>query len=122
MGGKGSGAPALTLEQLLERKTFRPHRHDHLLTLPPAIPPVTGGERRRVLANLSPDARRLASALLDSYGPWSAASLTTLRAYALSCERLEALQQQAGDAEHSRAVHREVRCGLALLKALELEK
>jgi hypothetical protein len=81
---------------------------------------VAPADRKRVLAGLAAGPRRIALSLLDAYGPWNAASLETLRAYALSCERLERLQ--AASADDTRAVHREVRCNLALLKALELER
>ena len=77
-------------------------------------------DRRRVLAGLAAGPRRIAASLLTDYGPWSAAALETLRAYALSCERLEQLQQAPDD--DTRALHREARCNLALLKSLELER
>ena len=86
----------------------------------PTVAPIARAERRRVLKGLSAEPRRIAVSLLDVYGPWDASSLTTLRAYALSCERLEQLQQAPGD--DTRALHREARCNLALLKSLELER
>jgi hypothetical protein len=82
---------------------------------------VTPSDRRRVLAGLAAGPRRIAVSLLDSHRPWNAASLETLRAYALSCGRLERLQA-ADQGDESRGLHREVRANLALLKALELER
>jgi hypothetical protein len=55
--------------------------------------------------------------LLDTFEGWDAASLATLRAYVLSSERAEALQA-AGDIK---ALHRELRINVQLLKALNLE-
>jgi hypothetical protein len=85
------------------------------------MPSVSRADRRRVLKGLSAEPRRIAVALLDSHVPWNAASLETLRAYALSCERLERLQA-ADQGDLNRGLHREVRANLALLKALELER
>ena len=56
----------------------------------------------------------MALRLLSDYDGWSVAKLETLRNYALSCARLEVLQQSLG--EDSRPLHRD----LALLKALDL--
>jgi hypothetical protein len=55
--------------------------------------------------------------MLDEFGDWTTPKLEVLRAYALSCGRLETLQQ--GD--DVRALHRELRANLNLLKALNLE-
>jgi hypothetical protein len=59
---------------------------------------------------------------MSLYGPWTAASLEVLRAFALSCQRVERLQREPGDDDRSRAFHREIHANLALLKALELER
>ncbi len=53
------------------------------------------------------------------YSGWDAASLTALRSYALSCERLHLLEQTP--AGNSREIRAEIRANLALLKALNLE-
>jgi hypothetical protein len=57
--------------------------------------------------------------LLDQFSAWDAASLETVRAYALSCDRLARLQ--ADSIDDTRGLHREVRTNLALLKARNLE-
>jgi hypothetical protein len=41
----------------------------------------TAADRRRTLAGLSPESRRLAVALLATYKGWDAAAFETLRAY-----------------------------------------
>ena len=41
----------------------------------------TAADRRRTLAGLSPESRRLAVALLATYKDWDAAAFETLRAY-----------------------------------------
>lgn len=120
MGGRGSGgANALSVAAHQMRGTFRRDRHSKLATTP-VVGAVGPADRKRVLAGLAAGPRRIAASLLTDYGPWSAATLETLRAYALSCERLEQLQQAPGD--DTRALHREARCNLALLKSLELER
>jgi hypothetical protein len=68
-----------------------------------------------VLAGLGPEARRLASGLLDYFGPWDPAGLTTLRLFAQCVERLGATTD---DAER----RREIRVYLGLLRALQLER
>jgi hypothetical protein len=85
---------------------------------PPA--PLSAADRRRTLAGLPPEARRIATSLLDAFGDWHAAALSLLRAYALSAARLRALE----DAEpvDLAEVRRETRCYLSLLKALDLER
>jgi hypothetical protein len=118
---KSGGHNRLSLEEHQLRDTYRADRHAHLIPTPPVLP-VARADRRRVLKGLSAGPRRIAVALLDSHGPWNAASLETLRAYALSCERLEQLQAVASADDHGRPVHREIRANLALLKALELER
>ena len=52
-------------------------------------------------------ARRLAVQLLEGFMGWDPSSLQTLRAYMLSCERLEALQSNS--ATDSQDLAREVR-------------
>ena len=81
--------------------------------------PVSEADRRRTLQGLSPGARRLAVQLLDGFTGWDASSLQTLRAYVLSCERLEALQSTS--TTDSNDLAREVRVNLGLLRALNLE-
>jgi hypothetical protein len=71
-----------------------------------------------VVDGLSPEARRLADQLLDTFEGWDPAALNTLRTYVLSCERLEQLQA----AGVSPALHREVRINLLLLRALNFER
>jgi DNA-binding MarR family transcriptional regulator len=85
-----------------------------------APPPrrLSPSDRRRTLAGLTDSARGLAVRLLSEYDGWNAAKLATLRNFVLSSARLEALQAQPND--DARAVHREARCALALLKALDL--
>jgi hypothetical protein len=117
--GKSGGSNRLSLEAHQARGTFRKDRHAHLTTASP-LPPVAAADRRRVLEGLAAGPRRIAAALMGSHGPWDAASLETLRAYVLSCARLERLQREPGD--DTRALHRETRCNLALLKSLELER
>lgn len=73
-----------------------------------------------MLAGLPTGARRLAESLLEEFDGWDAAMLTTLRAYVLSCDRLAALH--TGPEVDAKHVHREVRCNLALLKSLGLER
>ncbi len=119
VAGKSGGHNRLSLEEHEARGTFRRDRHSRLIPASPVVP-VRPADRRRVLQGLSTGPRRIAAALLDSHGPWDAASLETLRAYVLSCARLERLQREPG--EDARALHREARCNLALLKSLELER
>jgi hypothetical protein len=119
VGGRGSGgANALSVAAHQARGTYRADRHAHLVQAT-AVAPVSPPDRKRTLAGLPTAARRLAVSLMESHGPWTAASLETLRAYVLSCARLEGLQQDAG--EDTRALHREVRTNLQLLKTLELK-
>ena len=65
-----------------------------------------------MLAALTAGPRPIASALLDLYAPWDSASLTTVRAYAMSCERLEPLQAADQGDEGSHGFHR--KCGRTL--------
>lgn len=127
--GHSGGANRLTLTEHQARGTLRPARHAALLVPPPAAPPVSVADRRRVLAELPPVGRRLAVHLLDQYTDWDAAGLATLRSYALSTARLAALEaaQQAAEATGDTAfdagpLYREIRANLALLKQLDLER
>jgi hypothetical protein len=119
-GGHNKKSPAIHVLH----GTFRPSRHAAALALeqqreaePDELPAAA---RRRTLAGLGPVARSVAGNLLDSFGDWTPAALVTLRAYALSCERLESLQT-AADGTAS-GLHREIRANLQLLKALNLER
>src|SRR5918994_1843494 len=107
------------LEAHPARGTYRADRPAHL-TATPAAGEVAPADRRRVLSGLAAGPRRIAVSLLEAYGPWDAASLELLRAYVLSCARLEGLQREPGD--DTRALQREARCNLALLKSLALER
>jgi hypothetical protein len=117
--GRSGGSNRLSLEEHRLRNTYRADRHGHL-TPTPVVGAVALADRKHVLAGLAPGPRRIASELLDSYGPWCPATLEVLRSYVHSCERLERLQ--AAPADDTRALHREVRCNLALLRNLELER
>jgi hypothetical protein len=117
--GRG-GYNRLSLEQHALRGTFRRDRHGPLTEAPRASAPVTPADRRRTLRGLSAPARLMAARLLVDFSGWDSASLETLRAYVQSCERLEQLQQATGD--DSRPLHREIRCNLNLLRALNLER
>ena len=70
------------------------------------------------MKGLPVECRRVAGALLDAYGPWNAAHLQILRSFVLSIERVRLLEA-TGPANE---LHREMRCCLALLTALNLEK
>ena len=115
--GRSGGANRVPTEQHLLRGTFRRDRHQVAATAP--HPPIQAVDRRRTLRGLRGEARRLADRLLSEYSGWDSATLEALRAYALSCERLERLQRTPAD--DTRALHREIRHNLALLKALSLE-
>lgn len=115
--GRSGGWNRLSADEHVIRGTFRRDRHAAIDDRPAA--PTSAADRRRTLQGLNPEARRMAAALVDTYEGWDAAALTTLRAYALSCERLAVLQAAAG--EDTRALHREIRSNLALLRALNLE-
>ena len=119
MPGRSGGHNRLPIEILKRRGTYRPSRHGALTSAPPdAVPPLSEADRRRTLRNLPPAARRVASDLLEAYQGWDASSLEVLRNYAQSCARLSTLHQAEPDL---RAIYREMRCNLALLKALDLE-
>jgi hypothetical protein len=117
VSGRSGGHNRLTSDEHRLRGNYRADRHAHLTVARPE--PVSAADRRRTLRGLPRDARRLAASLLDEYHGWDGGSLETVRSYVLSVSRLEALQMAAeGD---TRAIHRETRCTLALLKSLNLE-
>lgn len=114
VGGKGSGGHnALPAEVHLLRGTYQPSRHGPKPEAPDV--PVSEADRRRVLAGLGPEARRLAARLLDEYQGWDAAALVSLRLYVESVARLTTITD---DAER----RRETRIMLALHKSLELDR
>jgi len=115
--GRSGGANRLPIEQHELRGTLRPARH--LAPAPLRPEAITVADRRRALRGLNPVARRIAAGLVSRYGGWDEAALATLRSYALSCARAQALEHAAG--ADSRALHREIRINLGLLKALNLE-
>jgi hypothetical protein len=115
--GRSGGANRKSIEEHVAAGTLRPARH--LKPAPPQGAPVNPGDRRRVLAGLPALGRRVASGLLDEFSGWDQASLVTLRAYSLSCARLESLQESPGDGSQ---LYRELRANLALLRELNLEK
>jgi hypothetical protein len=118
--GRSGGSNRLTILDHQQAGTFRASRHAHLAPAPrPALPPVSRADRRRVLRDLAGEPRRVAGALLDLFEGWDPAGLQTLRLYALSLGRLEALQAPGGSAV---ALHRELRAHVALLRALDLER
>ena len=116
--GRSGGWNRLTVEEHQLRGTYRPDRHGPREV--PALDTYSAQDRRPLLAGLPKGGRRLAVALLEAFSGWDAASLATLRSYALSCARLAALET-AADAD-TRELHREVRTNLGLLKALELPR
>ena len=114
--GHSGGHNKKSVEEHILNGTFRRDRHG-ASTAPAA--PVSETDRRRTLEGLSPVARRLAVQLLEAFTGWDASCLHTLRAYVLSCERLEALQSTS--TTDSQDLAREVRVNLGLLRALNLE-
>lgn len=114
--GHSGGANRLSIAEHLERGTLRPHRH--LQPIPAPLPPLSVADRRRTLKGLPPTAHRIARGLLDTFDGWQIASLETLRAYSLSCARLELLQDTPTPGAE---IYRELRANLSLLTALNLE-
>ena len=116
--GRSGGGNALSLDEHLARGTFRADRHARL-TLSPPPREMSAADTRRVLAGLPRPARALARRLLAEFSGWTPATLETLRAYVLSCDRLERLQHKAGT--DPRDLHREIRGNLSLLREMRLE-
>lgn len=118
MGGKGSGgANRRPVLEHIASGSFRFDRHGAALAkLDSPAPEVDAEARARVVDGLGAVGRRVVEGLLDGYADWDAASLHTLRAYAVSCDRLAALDQ---DDDGRR---REARLNLLLLRALGLDK
>ena len=118
MGGYGSGgANRLPVELHLARGTYRQDRHAAALAAQqrPSTP-VSRADRRAVLAGLGKAGRKVATRLLDDFSDWDVSGLHTLRQYAISCDRLDALQHDDD------ARRREARLNLQLLQALHLER
>jgi len=121
MGGKGSGGGGkVDIAEHYRRGTYKPARHNAKLEEPKLVEVLTALGRRHALKGLSPRARRVATDLLGSYGNWDWAAITSLRSYARSCARLEALEE--ADAPDLKEIRREVALNLSLLRALELGK
>lgn len=116
--GRSGGQNRLSVEEHERRGTLRPARH--LKPVPPPAAPVGAADRRRTLRGLSPTARRIASQLLAAFDGWDVSTLETLRAYALSCDRLEAMQ--TATTAPGTALYRELRINLQLQRALNLEQ
>jgi hypothetical protein len=114
--GRSGGHNRKSVEHHVLLGTFRKDRHAGRVA---DVLPVSPTDRRRTLQGLTPGARRLAGQMLEQFAGWDASALVTLRAYALSCERLEALQSD-GDTD-GRDLAREVRMNLGLLRGLNLE-
>jgi hypothetical protein len=113
------GSNRLSLEAHRLRGTYKPSRHEGRTDPEPAA--VSPAARRRTVDGLGPEAHRLVGALLRSYSGWDAATLTTLRSFALSCDRLRQLEQAHTPASDSRELYREIRANVMLLKMLNLE-
>jgi hypothetical protein len=115
VAGRSGGANKLSPEEHVFRGTFQPSRH----LRPPAPAPaqVPAADRRRTLEGLSGGARRLVTRLLDEFAGFDAASLHTLHAYGLSCQRLHALEL----ADPTPELYREIRANCLLLRMLNLE-
>jgi hypothetical protein len=121
--GKSGGWNRKSVAEHLAKGTFRPSIHGPRLAAATAANPVevvSSADRARVVAGLSVDARRIVERLLDEHGPEHAADLPTLHSYGCSLDRLAALQ---ADPEIDPVrIHREVRCQLLLLAALNLPR
>jgi hypothetical protein len=115
---RSGGRNRRSLDELVLGGTYRPDRHRHLTEAPSPALGLSASDRRRTLAGLVGPARKLALRLLGEYSGWSPTKLEVLRNYVLSCARLERMQSAAGD--DLRELHREVRCNLNLLRALDL--
>jgi hypothetical protein len=113
MGGRGSGARPVSVEEHLLRGTFRADRHVRPTAAAPAV--ISAADRRRALGGLEPAARAVAARMLDAYGDWTEPGLVALRAFARTAARLERLHAEGGDAAE---IRREERLLLGLMKAL----
>ena len=112
MGGRGSGGSnAIPIEVHCLRGTLRGDRHLAPTTSAPDV--LSGAARRRTLAGLDREARRVAARVLDEYGDWDEASLTLVRAFARSVARIE--QLEATGAEPAE-IRREVRLAAGLAR------
>ena len=112
MGGPGSGRRRLSEASHILAGTWRPDR------APAAgrpLPP-TPADRRRVLSGLTGLARRVAARALDEYGDFSVLELETVRRWAQSTARLDALEA----ANDLKGIYREARLNLNLLRSLHL--
>jgi len=118
MPGRSGGWNRISVEDHLARGTYRKDRHGHLQE--PPTDTYSDVDRDRLVAGLPAAAERLGLALLESFSGWDPASLVTLRAYVLSCERLAALESASGN--DARAMHKELRSNLLLLKMLDLRR
>src|SRR5262245_1163998 len=118
--GHSGGSNALSLEEHKLRGTLQRSRVASYaaVTRPASGEVLSAAARRRALKGLPPLARRVATSILDAYLV-DAAALTTLRSYALSCERLAALE--ASGLVNS-ALYKEIRANALLLRALDLER
>ena len=120
MGGRGSGGRnRLPVSQHLIAGTFRRDRHAVIAAVPlRSTDDLSPADRRQCLVGLSPAARRLAVRLLAQLEGWDPASLALLRSYALSFDRLRALEAAGASA----GLYRELRAHLELHKRLGLSE
>jgi hypothetical protein len=119
VAGRSGGWNRIGVTEHVLRGTFRADRHAVRLSEPEASP-VSPADRARVLRGLAAEARRVAAGLLDEFDGWNTGSLQVLRQYAISAGRLAALECQPEP--DVRAIHRETRICLQLLKALRLDE
>lgn len=118
MGGVGSGGGnRISAVEHQRRGTFRADRHAEPLPAEPAkVQKVSSAARRRALAGLSPESRRIAGELMASFGNWDAGMLATLRSYVQSLERIAALEAS----NSAMGLHAELRLSIALRRVLDL--
>jgi len=100
---------ALSTDEHLRRGSYRRDRHG---------PKVPVDDRGRLLHGLPPAAQQIAAALFDAFN-WNPAMLIVLRAFALSCDRVERLQS-AGTVNVGR-LYDELRVLVDLLHVLNLD-